>query len=361
MIDQLDDLHVTLDTCGNAPPEEFMRVVERCRLVLLDLKIADPKEHHRWTGCDNRLILHNLGLLAATDIPFIIRVPLIPGVTDTDQNLLGIARILAAMPATRGSNCSLTIRRGAGGKYAACGIEWRGAIGRKRSVSHEFGTVQRIRTGGITGMKMSVSSRATESEEMLELSPRLAQMKHDIREGKHHRFRNTDTPDLVSECDAEHLSWMQRSSRLTRRMCELERVVIEPDERIVFTRTIRKVPPLYPESAVCTLAAGRTFHELGPISNICADWGMVLSEGLLARKQTALSNRERMHSDAAAVEFFDCAIEAIDAALALATRYAANAREAYDEPEGEIDATGHGGPIVIPRTAMAGITRTAWL
>lgn len=176
-------------------------------------------------------------------------------------------------------------------------------------------------------MKILVSSRATESEEMLELSPRLAQMKHDIREGKHHRFRNTDTPDLVSECDAEHLSWMQRSSRLTRRMCELERVVIEPDERIVFTRTIRKVPPLYPESALRALAAGRTFHELGPISNICADWGMVLSEGLLARKQTALSNRERMHSDAAAVEFFDCAIEAIDAALALATRYAANARE----------------------------------
>jgi pyruvate-formate lyase len=44
-------------------------------------------------------------------------------------------------------------------------------------------------------------------------------------------------------------------------------------------------------------------------------------------KQTALSNRERMRSDAAAVEFFDCAIEAIDAVLGLATRYAAAARE----------------------------------
>ena len=62
-------------------------------------------------------------------------------------------------------------------------------------------------------MKILESSRVTGSNEMLELSPRLAEMKHDIREGKHHRFRNTDTPDLVSECDAEHLSWMP--TRLT--------------------------------------------------------------------------------------------------------------------------------------------------
>jgi len=65
-------------------------------------------------------------------------------------------------------------------------------------------------------------------------------MKHNVREGKHHRFRNTDTPDLVSEFDAEHLSWMQRASRLTRRMCELEREVIEPEERIVFMGNIKK-------------------------------------------------------------------------------------------------------------------------
>ena len=176
-------------------------------------------------------------------------------------------------------------------------------------------------------MKILESSRVTGSNEMLELSPRLAEMKHNIREGKHHRFRDADTPDLVTEGDAEHLSWSQRASRLSRRMCELERVIIEPDERIVFTRTIRKVPPLYSESALRALTVGRTFHELGPISNICADWGMILSEGLLARKQTALSTRERMHSDAAAVEFLDCAIETIDAVLTLAARYATAARK----------------------------------
>lgn len=124
VIDQLNELHVTLDSCGNAAAEEFMRVVSRCDLVLLDLKLADPQEHLRWTGCDNRLILHNLGLLAATDIPFIIRVPLIPGVTDTDQNLLGIARVPAALPRHPCVEL-LPYNQGARAKYAACGMEWR--------------------------------------------------------------------------------------------------------------------------------------------------------------------------------------------------------------------------------------------
>ena len=67
-------------------------------------------------------------------------------------------------------------------------------------------------------------------------------------------------------------------------MCELERVVIEPDERIVFTRTIRKVPPLYSESALRALTVGRTFHEPGPISNICADWASA-ADALAAVKE----------------------------------------------------------------------------
>jgi pyruvate-formate lyase len=161
----------------------------------------------------------------------------------------------------------------------------------------------------------------------VELPPRLATMKCRIRAGDHHRCRVTETIDVRAECDAERLSWPQRAARLTRRMCEAQTVVIEPDERIVFTRTVGKVPPLYSEAELRMLTAGRTLHELGPISNICADWGMVLSQGLLARKQTALLSRKRLAADRDAVEFLDCAIETIDAVLALARRYAEAARE----------------------------------
>ena len=159
-----------------------------------------------------------------------------------------------------------------------------------------------------------------------ELSPRLAEMKRRIRAGEHHRFRVTDTVDILAECELEGLDWTQRSARLTRRLCEAQTVVIEPDERIVFTRTVRRIPPLYRPEQMDALRAGRTFHELGPISNICADWGMVLGQGLLARRAAAQAARARLAGDQEAETFLDAAVETIDAVLELACRYAAVAQ-----------------------------------
>ena len=61
-----------------------------------------------------------------------------------------------------------------------------------------------------------------------------------------------EAPELIAECDREGLSWTARMARLTRRMCEAETVVIEPDERIVFTRTLPAVPPVYSRGRLAT-------------------------------------------------------------------------------------------------------------
>ena len=50
-----------------------------------------------------------------------------PGVTDTDENLRGIARHLSALPGPPRVE-RLPFNRAAGGKYAACGLEWRPAF-----------------------------------------------------------------------------------------------------------------------------------------------------------------------------------------------------------------------------------------
>src|SRR5208337_3229604 len=159
-----------------------------------------------------------------------------------------------------------------------------------------------------------------------ELSPRLAEMKRRIRAGEHHRCRTTDTVDVLAECEREGLDWTRRAARLTRRMCEAQTVVIESDERIVFTRTVRRIPPLYRPEEMDGILAGRTFHELGPISNICADWGMVLGQGLLARRAAAQAARARLAGDREAETFLDAGVETIDAVLELARRYAEAAR-----------------------------------
>lgn len=95
-------LHVAVETAGQAAPAVFRRVAERVDLVMLDVKHTDPQVHRRYTGRDNRLVLANLAQLCAGSTPFVVRVPLIPGVNDDPENLGRTARLIAGAPALRG-------------------------------------------------------------------------------------------------------------------------------------------------------------------------------------------------------------------------------------------------------------------
>jgi pyruvate formate lyase activating enzyme len=64
-------------------------------LVYFDIKLIDEDESRHYVGVSNRPILDNFTRLnAVAKIPVIVRVPLIPGITDTDENLKGIALFL---------------------------------------------------------------------------------------------------------------------------------------------------------------------------------------------------------------------------------------------------------------------------
>ena len=163
------------------------------------------------------------------------------------------------------------------------------------------------------------------------MNPRLQTLRERVRNREQAAERTTPIPNVLAECKAENLSWMQRSARLTRRMCTAERPVIWRDERIVFTRTIPGVSAIFSDPELASLTRDFTLHELGPISNICADWGVVLSDGLLARRQISQATRQRLSADPEAVQFLESAIETIDAVLGLAECYAQAAREAGRE------------------------------
>ena len=87
-------LHLALETSGYAPEAVYREVVERMDLVFQDLKHPDPAEHKRWTGVDPAPIHANLAWLKASGKPFIARIPLIPGVNDSDEAKEGFARLL---------------------------------------------------------------------------------------------------------------------------------------------------------------------------------------------------------------------------------------------------------------------------
>src|SRR5512141_872932 len=134
------------------------------------------------------------------------------------------------------------------------------------------------------------------------MNEQLEALKRSVRAGEHRSGRQSGPIDVLAECEAGGLSWPRRVARLVRRQCEAEQVTIQADEQIVFTRSLPAVPPIYGVEDWSRLTAGRTLHELGPISNRCADWSLLLTQGLSGRKQVALATRERLVQDPEAVE-----------------------------------------------------------
>ena len=90
--------HTTLDTCGYASWETFESVLPDIDLVMYDLKLIDPELHRRYTGVSNDRILSNLRKIAESGKKFWVRVPIIPGITDTPENLSAIAKFLSDLP-----------------------------------------------------------------------------------------------------------------------------------------------------------------------------------------------------------------------------------------------------------------------
>ena len=76
-----------IETSGFAPSDVFRRVIARCDFVYCDLKILSPEDHLKYTGVSNEQILRNIEILRESGVPYKLRVPLIPGITDTEKNL----------------------------------------------------------------------------------------------------------------------------------------------------------------------------------------------------------------------------------------------------------------------------------
>lgn len=87
--------HRAVQTCGYCSREIFDRILENCDYMLFDIKLVDNAMHKKYTGSTNEGILRNLETLASSKKDFVIRTPLIPTVTDTEENIRAIAELLS--------------------------------------------------------------------------------------------------------------------------------------------------------------------------------------------------------------------------------------------------------------------------
>jgi len=85
-----------LDTSGYASADVLASVVEKVDLFLYDLKLMDDVQHRRYTGASNRPILENLKALDEQGKRVVVRFPVVPGITDTEENVAGLVDFIVS-------------------------------------------------------------------------------------------------------------------------------------------------------------------------------------------------------------------------------------------------------------------------
>jgi pyruvate formate lyase activating enzyme len=91
-------IHTTVDTCGYTTWENFVSILPLVDVFLYDIKLIDPARHKKYTSVSSKKILDNLRKLSSQKAQIIVRIPLIPGVNDDDENLVLCGNYLASLP-----------------------------------------------------------------------------------------------------------------------------------------------------------------------------------------------------------------------------------------------------------------------
>jgi pyruvate formate lyase activating enzyme len=91
------EIHTVVDTSGFANWNVFERIRASVDMFLYDLKNMDSLRHREVTGVPNEVILENLRHLNAVGATCIVRIPLIPGINDDEENLVESGKFLASL------------------------------------------------------------------------------------------------------------------------------------------------------------------------------------------------------------------------------------------------------------------------
>lgn len=116
-------INVVVESCGYSPFAEFEGALSYIDAMFMDIKIIDSALHKKITGAGNELILDNIKKISEFGIPITIRTPVIPGYTDSVENITGIAEFITMLPAVR--EYELLVYHNLGeSKYASLGKKY---------------------------------------------------------------------------------------------------------------------------------------------------------------------------------------------------------------------------------------------
>ena len=91
-----EGIHTAVDTAGHVPYEGFEKILPYTDLFLYDVKCFDSEKHKQYTGVGNERILENLGRLLESGKKVWVRIPVIPTVNDTVEEMEKIRVFLSS-------------------------------------------------------------------------------------------------------------------------------------------------------------------------------------------------------------------------------------------------------------------------
>lgn len=158
------------------------------------------------------------------------------------------------------------------------------------------------------------------------MTERIERIRKMVLNKEHHLLRQDKAYDWSEEfCEAK-MPLLQRASIQLARLLKAEKPVILPDERIVFTRTIKHLPDICTEEEWQNIKAGHYIHELGRVCNICSDYETTLRKGLDTRRRDVLQSLQNCKSEKEK-EFLNGILLIIGAVFELCERYAKEAEQ----------------------------------
>ena len=163
------------------------------------------------------------------------------------------------------------------------------------------------------------------------MNERISKLQKYILDKKHHAFLRTSKDagldGLASDWCSKGVDPESRSAEMFSAFLDAQTPVILPGEKIVLTRTVQDIPPIFTEDEWETIKATHYIHERGYVCNISPDYETTIKTGLQARKNDLAERLESGNYDEQGVIFLKAGITCIEALQRLLRRYGDYASE----------------------------------
>lgn len=95
-------IHTAIETGGFASFDALQKVLPYCDYVLFDIKETNYVNHKKYTGVSPKPIMDNLRMIGERNIPFLIRMPIVPGYNDRAEHILQVKELSRQFGSCRG-------------------------------------------------------------------------------------------------------------------------------------------------------------------------------------------------------------------------------------------------------------------